>query len=128
MKFETGQRVRHTDGDFGYGAGEGTVTRGGYGEEMGCYVKSDVVPDHIPNLYFCYNELELIEENRMDHQKEVQVQLSTDVDELYEQLSEGARCHMANKLWKHGYRSPKAFEGKVVNVEGVDYRLVRDGE
>lgn len=52
----------------------------------------------------------------------------TDVDDVFDQMSEGARCHMANKLWKHGYRSPKAHVGKVVNIDGVDYRLVRDGE
>jgi hypothetical protein len=34
----------------------------------------------------------------------------TDVDEVYESMGEGARCHMSNKLWKEGYRSPKATD------------------
>ncbi len=131
MKFEVGQRVRHQGGGFGFGEGEGTVTVGSVSGEMGCWVRSDVTPDHLPALYFYHNELELIEENKMDHQKEVQLELGTyetDVDDLYNQMSEGARCHMMNKLFKAGYRSPKMFSGKVVNIDGVDYRLVRDGE
>ena len=67
----------------------------------------------------------------MSGQTEILLELGeycTDVDDLYDQMGEGARCHMANKLWKHGYRSPKAFQGKLVEVDGVKYRLVRDGE
>lgn len=32
----------------------------------------------------------------------------TDVDDIYRQMSEGARCHMANKLYKEGYMAVKA--------------------
>ncbi len=125
MKFEVGQRVRHQDGNFGFGEGTGTVTKGSKGHDMGCCVKSDVAPDHVDPLYFYHNELELIEDKKM---KEVRLELGTDVDALYNQMSEGARCHMMNKLFKAGYRSPKMFSGKVVNIDGVDYRLVKDGE
>ena len=30
------------------------------------------------------------------------------VDDLYDIMTEGQRQHMANKLYKHGYESPKA--------------------
>ena len=30
------------------------------------------------------------------------------VDAMFNEMTEGERCHMANKLWKHGYRNKKA--------------------
>ena len=33
---------------------------------------------------------------------------SITVDSFYDEMTEGQRQHMANKLYKHGYESPKA--------------------
>lgn len=75
----------------------------------------------------CYDEL--TEMSDMSEYITVPVTARTtevSVDTIYTCMTEGQRQHMANKLWKRGYHSPKA--GKVINVDGVDYRLVRDGE
>jgi hypothetical protein len=32
-----------------------------------------------------------------------QVLIEVDVNEVFEEMSEGERCHMANKLYKEGY-------------------------
>ena len=38
----------------------------------------------------------------------VQMGFTTTVDSIYDNMTEGQRQHMANKLYKHGYESPKA--------------------
>jgi len=41
------------------------------------------------------------------------------VDAMFDSMTEGERCHMANKLWKHHYRNKKANDacGVLAQVE-----------
>ena len=41
-------------------------------------------------------------------ERSVQMGFTTTVDSIYDNMTEGQRQHMANKLYKHGYESPKA--------------------
>jgi hypothetical protein len=48
------------------------------------------------------------------------------VDEIYEAMDKGERQHMANKLFKHGYESPKAYSN--TEIEPFINRLHAKGE
>jgi hypothetical protein len=56
---------------------------------------------------------------------------SATMGDLVRGMSEGARQHLANHLYKHYGVKPQQLkedpDGKRVNIEGVDYILVSDG-
>ena len=41
-------------------------------------------------------------------ERAIQMGFTTTVDSIFDNMTEGQRQHMANKLYKHGYESPKA--------------------
>lgn len=53
---------------------------------------------------------------------------TTSVDEVYNCMGEGERQHMANKLFKHGYESPKAASNLDMEIEPFLDRLHFTGE
>jgi hypothetical protein len=67
----------------------------------------------------------------MSEYKNIEVTTTTTVADLAYQMTEGERIHMANHLYRHygiGPQKLKNPQGKHINVNGVDYILVRDGE
>lgn len=67
----------------------------------------------------------------MSVHKEIELTTTTSVADIAYQMTAGERVHMANHLYKHygiGPQKLKHPQGKHINVDGVDYILVRDGE
>ena len=53
------------------------------------------------------------------------------ITELAEAMTDGQMIHMANHLWKHykiGAQRILPKEGRTITIDGIDYKLARDGE
>ena len=63
--------------------------------------------------------------NIIGKMEECAVETTVSVNEAYDAMSEGERQHMANKLWKHKYRSPKSpYSLMTVVWETDEYLLI----
>jgi hypothetical protein len=54
------------------------------------------------------------------------MQFDLSVDDVYESMGDGESFHMANKLWKHGYRPDKATSWEHGPEEALEYVSIAD--